>query len=132
VQDGVTANDGTFATTLQLTQSTNVRMYSDGTWQRLEGDTPTVTVNVSRILTWAVAASMKMGVPYAITAQVLPAQAGVTVNLNNGAQAVTDATGAVTFNVTNDQPGFITYQLSISADQNYAGTQTGVVTVWVR
>jgi len=132
VQDGVTAADGTFKATLQLTQNTNIGMYSDGTWQRLEGDTPTVAINVSRIIAWSIPASMKAGVSYPITAHVLPAAAGVSVSLSTGAAAMTDATGTAIFNVTNDQPGFIQYHLSIAADQTYAGTQTSPVTVWVR
>lgn len=132
VQDGVTGADGTFASTLQLTQNTNIRMYSDGSWQRLEGDTPTVAVNVSRILTWAIPASMKTGVPYTIKAQVTPAVAGVSVALSNGAQSVTDSSGQATFTVTNGSSGFMPYQLTIPADQDFATTQTGFVIVWVR
>ena len=132
VQDGVTGTDGTFQTTLQLLQSTNIRMYSEATWQRLEGDTPTLAINVSRVITWNIAASMKMGVAYPILVHVLPGAAGVNVGLNNGAQAITDATGTATFAVTNDSPGFVPYRVIIAADQNYAGVQSGLVTVWVR
>ena len=132
VQDGVTGADGTFAATLQLSQSSNIRMYSDGTWQRLEGDTPTIAVSISRSLTWSITASMKVGVQYSVQAQVLPAAAGVSVSLNNGTNAMTDASGAVTLNITNTTPGFAPYQLSIAADQQFAGVRTPFVTVWVR
>ena len=130
--DGVTGSDGTFAATLQLTQSTSVRMFTDPTWERLEGDTPTLAVNVARILTWTIPASMKVGVTYPITAQVTPAVAGVSVALNNGATAATDATGKATFAVTNDAPGFAQYQLTIASDQIFARVQTAFVTVWLR
>ena len=130
--DGVTSADGTYEATLPLTQTTNVQMFTDGTWQRLEGDTPIVTVNVARLLTWTIPASMKVGVAYPITAQVTPAVAGVTVALNNGATAVTDVTGKALFTVTNDLTGFAQYQLSIASDQIFSGVQTGFVTVWLR
>ena len=132
VADGVTAPDGTYTATLQLAQNTNIRMFTDATWQRLEGDTPTVSIKVSRQLSWAIAASMKVGITYSIVAHVLPAVAGVTVNLNNGAHATTDATGMVTFAVTNDAPGFVPFQVSIASDQTYAAVQSSLVTVWVR
>ena len=130
--DGVTSSDGTYEATLQLTQTTKVQMFTDGTWQRLEGDTPIVVVNVARLLTWTIPASMKVGVSYPITAQVTPADAGVTVTLNNGATAVTDVSGKATFAVTNDLTGFTQYQLSIASDPIFAGVQTGFVTVWLR
>ena len=132
IQDGLTAADGTFVATLQLAQSTNVRMYTDGSWQRLEGDTPTLAISVSRILTWSLAASMKAGIAYSIAAQVLPAMAGVKVLLNNGSSAVTDATGKVVLTVNNGSTGFVPYQLSIAADQNFGAVQSGFVNVWVR
>ena len=132
VQDGVTGSDGTFAATLQLAQSTNIRMFTDGSYQRLEGDTPTVTVSVARVLTWNLSASMKAGVPYSITAQVLPAVAGVAVTLNNGATAQTDPSGKAIFSVSNSTPGFVPYQLSIAADQQFSSVHTDFVTVWVR
>ncbi len=130
--DGVTSADGTYEATLQLTQTTNVQMFTDGTWQRLEGDTPIVTVNVARLLTGTIPASMKVGVAYPITAQVSPATAGVTVALNNGATAVTDITGKAAFTVTNKATGFTQYQLSIASDLIFASVQTGFVTVWLR
>jgi len=132
VQDGVSASDGTYSATLQLNQSTNIRAYSEASWQRLQGDTPTVAVSVLRLLTWNLSASMKAGVSYPITAHVLPAIAGVTLTLNNGASALTDSAGQATFSVTNGVTGFVAYQLSIAADQNFGAVQTDFVTVWVR
>ena len=130
--DGITSSDGTFAATLQLTQTTNVRMFTDGTWQRLEGDTPTISINIARVLTWAIPASMKVGVTYPISAQVVPAAAGEMVTLNNGAVALTDATGRATFAITNSVRGFVPFQLSIASDQNFGAVQTSFVNVWVR
>jgi spore germination protein YaaH len=132
VLDGITAGDGTFSTSLTLTGNTNLRMYSDGTWQRMEGDTPTIAVSVSRNLTWSIPASMKVGVAYTISAQVTPAVVGVVVALNTGATAMTDANGKVTFTVTNASTGFAPYQLHIAADQNFALTQSSFVIVWLR
>jgi spore germination protein YaaH len=132
VQDAVTGADGTFSAVLQLVQTSNVRMYTDSSWQRLEGDTPTVAVNVSRILTWTIPASMKAGIAYPISAQVQPAVAGVSVKLSNGATSITDAKGIALFTITNRITGFTPYQLSIAEDQNYAAVQTGFVIVWVR
>ncbi len=132
VQDGVTGTDGTYSATLQLGGSTNIRMFTDPSWQRLEGDTPTVAIAVSPILTWSLAASMKAGVAYSITTQVLPAIAGVPLTLNNGATTVTDASGKATFIVSNSTTGFVPYQVSIAADQQFAAVQTQFATVWVR
>jgi spore germination protein YaaH len=129
---GITGSDGTYSATLQLTQNTNVQMYADPTSQRLEADTQILTINVSRLLTWNIPASMKVGIPYAVTAQVIPAVAGVTVSLNNGATAVTDASGKATFTITNSVSGFVPYQLSIAADQDFAAVQTPFVIVWAR
>ena len=132
LQDGVTAADGTYSVTLKLAQSTNVRMYTDASWQRLEGDTPTVSISVNRILTWSFPASMKAGITYSITAQVIPALAGVTVALNTGPSGVTDAAGKVVITVSNKSTGFVPYQLNIPADLNFGAAQSDLVTVWVR
>ena len=132
VQDGVTGADGTFSAVLQLVQNTNIRMFSDSSWQRLEGDTPTVVVNVLRILTWTIPASMKAGIAYPISAQVQPAVAGVSVKLSNGATSITDAKGIALFTITNSATGFVPYQLSIPGDQSYTAVQTDFVIVWVR
>jgi spore germination protein YaaH len=132
VQDGVTASDGTFAATLQPTQSTNVRAFTDGSWQRLEGDTPTLSISVSRLLSWSVAASMRAGVTYPITVQLLPAVEGVRVTLNNGSTVLTDATGKATFSVTNASTGFVRYQVSVAADPNFAALSSNLANVWVR
>ena len=132
VQDGVTGADGRFSATLQLAQNSNIREYSDSSWQRLEGDTPTITINVSRILTWTIPASMKMGVAYAISAKVLPAVAGVSVKLSSGASSITDMNGIALFTITNSTTGFTPYQLSIAGDLNFSEVQTGFVIVWVR
>lgn len=107
-------------------------MFSDGTWQRLEGDTPTIAISVNRSLTWSAPASMKAGVPYSITAQVSPAVAGVSVLLSNGASALTDDSGKAIFSVTNSTTGFTPYQVRVPADQNFALTQSSFVIVWVR
>ena len=132
LQDGVTGADGTFSATLQLLQNSNIRMYTDSSWQRLEGDTPTISVSVSRILTWTIPASMKMGVAYPISARVLPAVAGVSVKLSDGTTSITDVNGIALFTITNKRFGFTPYQLSIAGDLNYADVQTGFVIVWVR
>ena len=132
VQDGATGADGRFSATLQLAQNSNIREYSDSSWQRLEGDTPTITINVSRIVTWTIPASMKMGVAYAISAKVLPAVAGVNVKLSSGATSTTDMNGIALFTITNSTSGFTPYQLSIAGDINFSEVQTGFVIVWVR
>jgi hypothetical protein len=132
VQDGVTATDGSFAATLQLGQSTNVRAFTDGSWQRSEGDTPTLAISVSRLLTWSVAASMKVGIPYPITVQLLPAVAGVSVTLSNGSTALTDSDGKAIFSVTNPSTGFVRYQVKVAADQSFAAVVSNLANVWVR
>ena len=132
IEDGVTAADGTYRTTINLTGTTSVRMISDGTYERLEGDSQPITINVTRGITWSVPASMKAGVSYQIPVQVQPAVAGTTVQLSDGQSALTDATGKVTFNVTNSQLGFVHYQVTIPSDSNFAQTQTPFVIVWVR
>ena len=132
IQDGLTQSDGTFQANLTLNHNTNIRAYSDGTWTRLEGDTPTIAINVSRGLAWKIPASMKTGVPYTVNAQITPAIAGVSVQLSNGASATTDASGAVSFTVSNSTPGFVSYQIRLPADPQYSATQSGFVIVWVR
>ena len=130
--DGVTDSNGTYEVTLQLTQSTNIQMSTDLTYERLKGETPIIAINVNRILTWRIPASIKAGIPYPVTAQVIPAIGGVTVSLSNGATALTDVTGKATFTISNNVSGFTPYRLSIASDQNFAAVQTPFVIVWVR
>jgi len=142
VVDAVTASDGTYSLPILFGANTKLRIVSDSSWQRLEGDSTPLAISLTRLISWSPPSTMRRGASYDISGQVQPAQAGLTVTLKPsdaplGAAltpqtATTDANGNFTFHIENSISGFYTYSLSIAADANFALTQSDLVTVVVR
>jgi len=132
IQDGLTAADGTYSVSLIPAENSAVTMTSDSSWERSAGTTPTLAITVARAITLTVPVSMKRGVAYRLTGQIQPHTAGVMVTLSNGAMAVTDPDGNFSFMVTNSLPGFVNYQATIDPDKHFAGSESNIVTAWIR
>lgn len=132
IQDGFTAADGTYSVSLIPAENSAVTMTSDSSWERSAGTTPTLAITVARAITLTVPVSMKRGVAYRLTGQIQPHTAGVMVTLSNGAMAITDPDGNFSFMVTNSLPGFVNYQATIDPDKHFAGSESNIVTAWIR
>jgi len=140
--DGATGNNGTYALPVLLGGSTTLRVISDGSWQRVEGDSNPISVGINRVIGWTIPSTVRRGESFTISGQVQPQSAGIAVSLNNPSNpsgvsapaqsATTDANGNFTFTTAQSQPGFYTFNISTPADSTFAATQTSFVTVVVR
>jgi hypothetical protein len=130
---GKTNVNGLISAQVILGENTKARMISEGTWERAEGRSPELSIQVARKLSWIkVPTSMKRGTSYTLTAKIQPKIAGVTVTLNNGASGVSDANGEVSFTVSEKVTGFKRYQLTAQSDAKNLASTSEVVTVLVR
>ena len=140
--DSTTAADGTYTLPIWLGQSTTLRVISDSSWTRLEGDSNPIAVNLTRVISWPVPSTMHRGLSYTVAGRVQPAVAGLVVSLNNPSTpsrrtppaltTTTDAGGNFSFTINNSQPGFYSYNISTAADSSFAASSTPFVTVVVR
>ena len=116
---GVTDAAGLISVPAIVGQSSQIRLISEGSWERLEGKSAEKVIKVSPNISMKVPTSVKAGSAYQITGQVLPKLAGVTVLVKrNGAtfgSYTTDATGGFNFSISEKESTLNTYQASISA-----------------
>ena len=116
---GVTDAAGLISVPAIVGQSSQIRLISEGSWERLEGKSAEKVIKVSPNISMKVPTSVKAGSAYQITGQLLPKLAGVTVLVKrNGAtfgSYTTDATGGFNFSISEKESTLNTYQASISA-----------------
>ena len=131
---GTSGADGRVAFRLVVGKTTTVRAISDGSWMVLEGRSAEKNISTVRLINWKAPASIKRGVSYQLSGEILPKAAGVTVHLNFGSDltAVTDADGRFSFAITGRELGFNSAQLSIPADNRFALTTTDLFPILVR
>lgn len=136
-----TAKDGSLAITLLAAENSQLRIRSDGTWDRLPSLSTTLNLSVSRILSWNPPTSIKHGVSYQVSGSVQPKAAGVTVFLDNGLantspasrpSAITDASGHFTISVAEKSVGNASLRIITDADAKFSASQSDFVTVLVR
>ena len=134
------AADGTLSLALLVGENTQLRIRSAGSWDRLEGLSPVVTISVARTISWNPPTSIRSGVTYLITGQIQPAVAGVTVQLDDGvaahsatwSSAKTLADGTFTLTLSASQIGVHSYRVIVPADLAFIASQTEFVKVLVR
>jgi hypothetical protein len=103
-------------------QSSQIRLVSEGSWERLEGKSAEKNIAVSPNIAMAFPSSVKSGGKYQITGQLLPKLSGQTVlvkrNGINFGSYTTDATGSFNFAINEKESGLVSFQASISANAN--------------
>jgi spore germination protein YaaH len=133
---GVTDAQGGISTPAIVGQSTQIRLISEGSWERLEGKTIEKSINVSPAIYIQMPATAKVGSNYQITGQVLPKISGVTVLIKrNGVSAgsyITDASGGFNFTISEKESSLVSYQASISANANIKAGSSEIHPLLVR
>lgn len=122
VAAGVTDAAGLISVPAIVGQSSQIRLVSEGSWERLEGKSAEKNITVSPNIAMAFPSSVKSGGKYQITGQLLPKLSGQTVlvkrNGINFGSYTTDATGGFNFAITEKEVGLVSYQASIAANAN--------------
>jgi len=127
VAAGVTDASGLISVPAIVGQSSQIRLVSEGSWERLEGKSAEKNIAVSPNIAMIFPTSVKSGGKYQITGQLLPKLSGQTVlvkrNRINFGSYITDATGGFNFAVNEKEVGLLSFQASIAANANMdAGT----------
>ena len=136
VAAGVTDASGLISVPTIVGQTSQIRLISEGSWERLEGKSAEKVVKVSPNISIKLPTSLKAGSAYQITGQLLPKLAGATVLVKrNGAtfgSYTTDATGGFNFAITEKESNLITYQASITANANINAGSSEIYPLLVR
>lgn len=133
---GVTDASGVITVPAIVGQRSEIRLVSEGSWERVEGKTSEKIITVIPKVKLDLPASIKANTTYAITGQVSPKSSDIKLKiLQDGkqiAELVTDANGGFTFNAKALSQGLSTFQVVIAASNKNAAGVSDEITVLVR
>ena len=133
---GVTDANGVIAVPVIVGQKSEIRLISEGSWERLEGKTGEKTISVIPKVRLDLPASIKANTSYTITGQVSPKSADIKLTVKqDGKQIVdliTDANGNFTFKTKAMPQGLSIFQVEIAAGVKNAAGLSEEITVLVR
>jgi spore germination protein YaaH len=133
---GTTDATGVIAVPVIIAQKSQVRLVSEGSWERLEGKTGEKIISVVPSVSLALPASVKAAATYAVTGQVLPKVGGIKLTVKQNGKSlgdfITDTTGSFTFNIAPAATGLATYQVLIAAGEKNTAGISDEITVLVR
>ena len=119
-----TAVDGQFTTAILLSKPMNVRIATDGTWERAESLSNEVAIQIDRTFSLSAPGTEKAKTAFLIAGTVRPRSAGVVVSLmkytagtwKNVATATTDEMGNFLFPNAGEARSIVRYQVIVEAD----------------
>ena len=142
---GTSKSDGTISLPIIFSENAVLRVKSDGSWDRLPGQSAEVNLKIARQISWNPPTSMRAGVTYNVTGSIFPKEAGITINVDSGSSgtwtvapsAVTNSDGTfsipvVISKVGGASTGAISMRTVIAADTRFDQSQSEFVTVLVR
>ena len=135
-----TGADGTVSIPLLLGKSTNLHLYSEGSWERAESFSPDIEVNVYRRISVSAPAVVSRGKTLVISGVIYPRIAGANIQLQSTsalfprttASTTTDEKGAFTFTIPSSSRGILSFQVTSLADKEWAQITSAPFTVLVR
>ena len=133
---GVTDVTGVIAVPVIIAQKSQVRLVSEGSWERLEGKTGEKVISVVPSVSLSLPASVKVATTYAVTGQVLPKVGGIKLTVKQNGKSlgefVTDTSGGFTFNISPTATGLAGYQVVIAAGEKNTAGVSDEITILVR
>ena len=133
---GTTDATGVIAVPVIIAQKSQVRLVSEGSWERSEGKTGEKVISVVPSVSLALPASVKAAATYAVTGQVLPKVGGIKLTVKQNGKSlgefITDTTGGFTFNIAPTATGLATYQVVIAAGEKNTAAISEEITILVR
>jgi spore germination protein YaaH len=133
---GVTDASGVIALPVIVGQKSEIRLVSEGSWERVEGKTGEKTITVIPRVKLEIPASIKANTSYAITGQVSPKSADIKLTVKQDGKQIgdliTDANGSFTLNSKAVPQGLTTFQVVIAAGSKNAAGVSDEITVLVR
>ena len=136
VAAGITDASGSISTPAIVAQSSQIRLVSEGSWERLEGKTGEKNIKVAPSISMQIPSSVKAASTYQIAGQLLPKSAGqmVVVKRNNVAigSYPTDTNGAFNFMIAEKESNLVNYQASIAANTSMSAGSSEIYLLLVR
>ena len=133
---GTTDATGVIAVPVIIAQKSQVRLVSEGSWERSEGKTGEKVISVVPSVSLALPASVKAAATYAVTGQVLPKVGGIKLTVKQNGKSlgefITDTSGGFTFNIAPAATGLATYQVVIAAGEKNTAAISEEITILVR
>ena len=133
---GTTDASGVIAVPVIIAQKSQIRLVSEGSWERSEGKTAEKIISVVPSVALSLPASVKAAATYPVSGQVLPKVAGVKVTVKQNGKSlgdfITDSTGRFTFNIAPIATGLASYQVEIAAGEKNTAGVSDEITVLVR
>ena len=133
---GVTDASGVIALPVIVGQKSEIRLVSEGSWERAEGKTGEKTITVIPKVKLDLPSSIKSNSIYTITGQVSPKSADIKLTVKQDGKQIgdliTDANGGFTFKAKAVPQGLTTFQVVIAAGSKNAAGVSDEITVLVR
>ena len=133
---GVTDLAGVIAVPVILGQKSQIRLVSEGSWERTEGKTIEKVISVVPNVSLSLPASIKVATSYTVYGQVLPKVAGIKLVVKQNkkplGEFITDASGGFSFEIKAATTGLSTYQVVIPAGEKNAAAISDEITILVR
>ena len=133
---GVTDAAGSISVPAIVSQSSQIRLVSEGSWERLEGKSAEKVIKVSPSLSLSIPTSAKAGSTYSVTGQLLPKLAGQTVTVKRNGVAfgsyTTDVNGGFNFVIKEKEPNLVTFQVSIAGNSSINAASSEIYPLLVR
>ena len=133
---GVTDLAGVIAVPVILGQKSQIRLVSEGSWERTEGKTIEKVISVVPNVSLSLPASIKVATSYTVYGQVLPKVAGIKLvvkqNMKPLGEFTTDASGGFSFEIKAATTGLATYQVVIPAGEKNTAAISDEITILVR
>jgi len=133
---GVTDLAGVIAVPVILGQKSQIRLVSEGSWERTEGKTIEKVISVVPNVSLSLPASIKVATSYTVFGQVLPKVSGIKLVVKQNKKPLgeftTDAVGGFSFEIKAATTGLATYQVMISAGDKNTAAISDEITILVR
>jgi len=133
---GVTDASGVIAVPVIVGQKSDIRLVSEGSWERVEGKTGEKTISVVPKVKLDLPASIKANTAYTITGQLSPKSGDIKLVVKqDGKQIgdlVTDTNGNFTFKTKALPQGLTNFRVEIAAGSKNAAGVSDEITVLVR
>jgi spore germination protein YaaH len=133
---GVTDASGVIAVPVIVGQKSEIRLVSEGSWERVEGKTSEKTISVIPKVKLDLPASIKANTVYTITGQVSPKSADIKLVVKQDGKVigdlVTDTNGNFTFKTKAMPQGVTNFRVEIAAGSKNAAGISDEITVLVR
>ena len=133
---GVTDLAGVIAVPVILGQKSQIRLVSEGSWERTEGKTVEKVISVVPNVSLSLPASIKVATSYTVFGQVLPKVAGIKLVVKQNGKSLgeflTDTSGGFTFETKAATTGLATYQVVITAGEKNTAAISDEISILVR